>query len=86
MIPPRDGLVCLVGRGRRDPEAFAESWHILVKGSIVAAGKGDVLAGRKARAMGESLLDAARFGPGCPRRCGHLDACAAAEAAAQPNE
>jgi AcrR family transcriptional regulator len=44
--------------GVEDPEAFAESWHILMKGSIVAAGEGDVLAAKRARAMGESLLDA----------------------------
>jgi AcrR family transcriptional regulator len=43
--------------GVEDPEAFAESWHILMKGSIVAAREGDVLAAKRARAMGESLLD-----------------------------
>jgi AcrR family transcriptional regulator len=43
--------------GVEHPEAFAESWHILMKGSIVAAGEGDLLAARRARAMGESLLD-----------------------------
>ena len=43
--------------GVQDSETFAHSWHILMKGSIVAAGEGDALAGRRARAMGEDLLD-----------------------------
>jgi AcrR family transcriptional regulator len=40
----------------QDSETFAHSWHILMKGSIVAAGEGDELAGKRARAMGEDLL------------------------------
>ena len=43
--------------GIDDAEEFSESWHILMKGSIVAAGEGDVLAARRARAIGERLLD-----------------------------
>jgi AcrR family transcriptional regulator len=43
--------------GLQDSETFAHSWHILMKGSIVAAGEGDELAGKRARAMGEDLLD-----------------------------
>jgi AcrR family transcriptional regulator len=43
--------------GVQDPETFAHSWHILMKGSIVAAGEGDELAGKRARAMGEDVLD-----------------------------
>ncbi len=43
--------------GVQDSAAFAHSWHILMKGSIVAAGEGDELAGTRARAMGEDLLD-----------------------------
>ena len=43
--------------GVHDSETFAHSWHILMKGSIVAAGEGDELAGRRAREMGEDLLD-----------------------------
>jgi AcrR family transcriptional regulator len=43
--------------GVQDSETFAHSWHILMKGSIVAAGEGDRLAARRARAMGEDLLD-----------------------------
>ena len=42
--------------GVRDPDGFAHQWHILMKGSIVAAGEGDVDAARRARAMGELLL------------------------------
>ena len=42
--------------GVRDSETFAHSWHILMKGSIVAAGEGDLLAARRARAMAEDLL------------------------------
>lgn len=43
--------------GVQESESFAHSWHILMKGSIVAAGEGDELAGRRARAMGEDLID-----------------------------
>jgi hypothetical protein len=42
-----------------DPEAFAHSWHILMKGSIVAAGEGDRHAAKRAKVMAESLLDRA---------------------------
>jgi AcrR family transcriptional regulator len=42
--------------GLRDPEQFAHSWHILMKGSIVAAGEGDRDAARRARAMGRLLI------------------------------
>lgn len=40
----------------QDAETFAHSWHILMKGSIVAAGEDEVLAAKRARAMGEDLL------------------------------
>lgn len=43
--------------GFREPEAFAHSWHILMKGSIVAAAEGDVEAGRRAQAMARSLIE-----------------------------
>jgi AcrR family transcriptional regulator len=46
--------------GLRDPEAFAHSWHILMKGSIVAAGEGDHEAARRGMAMGCLLIDAYR--------------------------
>jgi AcrR family transcriptional regulator len=43
--------------GVDDPEAVACQWHILMKGSIVAAGEGDVGAAQRARALGELLLE-----------------------------
>jgi AcrR family transcriptional regulator len=42
--------------GAADPEALAHQWHILMKGSIVAAGEGDQLAASRAREIGELLL------------------------------
>lgn len=47
--------------GIPDPEGFARQWHILMKGSIVAAGEGDVDAAMRAKEMG-SLLLADRLG------------------------
>jgi len=44
--------------GIEDPEAFAAQWHILMKGSIVAAAEGDRGAARQARAVAEVLLRA----------------------------
>ena len=43
--------------GLRAPGAFAHSWHILMKGSIVAAAEGDVDAARRAQSMARRLLD-----------------------------
>ena len=43
--------------GLRDPESFARSWHILMKGSIVAAAEGDAEAAKRARSMGGLLLE-----------------------------
>jgi AcrR family transcriptional regulator len=43
--------------GVDDPEAVACQWHILMKGSIVAAGEGDRMAARRAQALGELLLE-----------------------------
>jgi AcrR family transcriptional regulator len=43
--------------GAADPEALAHQWHILMKGSIVAAGEGDRLAAGRAREIGELLLE-----------------------------
>ena len=45
-----------IGAGVPDPDGFARQWHILMKGSIVAAGEGDVDAARRAKAVGELLL------------------------------
>ena len=43
--------------GAGDSDALAHQWHILMKGSIVAAGEGDHLAARRAREIGHLLLD-----------------------------
>jgi AcrR family transcriptional regulator len=42
--------------GIADPEAFARQWHILMKGSIVSAGEGDLWAARRAQEIGRLLL------------------------------
>lgn len=47
-----------VAAGIADPDGFARQWHILMKGSIMAAHEGDVLAASRARAMGVLLLRA----------------------------
>lgn len=52
--------------GIGDPERFAGQWHILMKGSIVAAHEGDADAARKARELGLLLL--AREGVAVPAR------------------
>src|SRR5829696_4308781 len=46
--------------GLGDPATFAHSWHILMKGSIVAAGEGDRDAARRAKAMGRALIESYR--------------------------
>lgn len=43
--------------GLRDPGAFAHSWHILMKGSIIAAAEGDVAAAQRAQSMARRLID-----------------------------
>lgn len=43
--------------GLREPEEFARSWHILMKGSIVSAAEGDTKAARRAQAMAANLID-----------------------------
>src|SRR6185312_3702524 len=43
--------------GLRDPGSFAHSWHILMKGSIVAAAEGDLEAAQRAKVMARLLLD-----------------------------
>ncbi len=42
--------------GAADPAGMARSWHLLMKGAIVAAGEGDVDAARRAQALGRLLL------------------------------
>jgi AcrR family transcriptional regulator len=44
--------------GAHAPEKLARQWHILMKGSIVAAGEGDRDAARLAKEVGRSLLAA----------------------------
>jgi AcrR family transcriptional regulator len=46
--------------GLRDPVAFARSWHILMKGSIVQAAEGDVDAARRAQSLARLLIAAHR--------------------------
>jgi len=54
----RQFLAHLAGEaGIREREAFARKWHILMKGSIVAAGEGDRDAAARAREMGALVLD-----------------------------
>jgi hypothetical protein len=43
--------------GLKDTDAFARSWHILMKGSIVAAAEGDVEAAQRAKSLARLLLD-----------------------------
>lgn len=43
--------------GIADPDGFARRWHILMKGSIVAAGEGDAEAALRARAVGSLVLE-----------------------------
>jgi len=42
--------------GINDADAFARKWHILMKGSIMAAHEGDTAAAARAREIGELLL------------------------------
>ena len=42
--------------GIREPDAFARQWHILMKGSIMAAHEGDRAAAGRAREIGVLLL------------------------------
>ncbi|WP_208853202.1 TetR/AcrR family transcriptional regulator [Streptomyces albofaciens] len=43
--------------GLRDTDAFARSWHILMKGSIVSAAEGDTEAARRAQRMARTLIE-----------------------------
>ena len=43
--------------GLRDVGSFAHSWHILMKGSIVAAAEGDAEAAHRAQSMARLLID-----------------------------
>lgn len=46
-----------VEAGLRDPDQFAHSWHILMKGSIVQAAEGDREAAKRAQALGRLLIE-----------------------------
>jgi AcrR family transcriptional regulator len=52
-------FVCELARaaGVQDPQRFAAQWHILMKGSIVAAHEGDREAADEARELGVLLLE-----------------------------
>jgi AcrR family transcriptional regulator len=52
--------------GAEDPDGFARQWHILMKGSLVAAAEGDADAGARAQALGRLLLSAALPGRALP--------------------
>jgi AcrR family transcriptional regulator len=41
----------------RDPDSFAHSWHILMKGSIVSATEGDAEAAQRAGSMANLLIE-----------------------------
>jgi len=43
--------------GLRNPETFARSWHILMKGSIVSAAEGDLDAARLAKTTARLVLE-----------------------------
>src|ERR1700733_4042574 len=43
--------------GLSDPDEFARSWHILMKGSIVSAAEGDPTAAQRAKAMARRLIE-----------------------------
>ena len=48
--------------GLSDPEAFALSWHILMKGSIVQAAEGDHDAAKRAQGLSRLLIEQHRQG------------------------
>ena len=46
--------------GFRDSRSFADSWHILMKGSIVQAVEGDIEAATRAKSMARQLIETHR--------------------------
>lgn len=52
------GIVATLAREAEldEPEEFARSWHILMKGSIISAVEGDLHAARRAQAMARDLI------------------------------
>jgi len=56
-----ENIRTVVGRlaeeaGLRDPDQFARSWHILMKGSIVSAAEGDTHAAQRAKELARLLI------------------------------
>lgn len=49
--------------GLRDPDEFARSWHILMKGSIISAAEGDTQAAQRAKEMAAMLIERFRSAP-----------------------
>ena len=45
-----------IDAGLDDPEAFAHSWHLLMKGSIISATEGDLTAAKRAKVMAHDLV------------------------------
>lgn len=43
--------------GLREPEEFAHSWNLLMKGAIIAAAEGDTEAAKRARVLARHLMD-----------------------------
>jgi AcrR family transcriptional regulator len=58
--------------GVGDPDALAHQWHILMKGSIVAAGEGDRDAALRAKGLAALMLQQPRAGRTRPRPAGAL--------------
>ena len=52
-------IVCKLAEeaGLREPDSFARSWHILMKGSIVSAAEGDADAAQRAKSMARLLIE-----------------------------
>jgi AcrR family transcriptional regulator len=42
--------------GLRDTDAFSHSWHILMKGAIIAAAEGDLASAQRAKTMARDLI------------------------------
>ena len=53
--------------GLTEPEEFARSWHILMKGAIISAAEGDLQAAQRAKAMARTLIEQHRGGPRAAR-------------------
>jgi AcrR family transcriptional regulator len=53
--------------GLRDPESFAHSWILLMKGSVVTACEGDVEAATRATAIAHPLIEQYRVAPPAER-------------------